>query len=368
MLTQADVRRLLSEDAPENRTAIAGKIAAGHSTGQFRDNELVIAEQIFRLLLRDAEVSVRVALAEGLKDNVRAPHDIVQQLAQDSEIAVAQPIIEHSEVLNDEDLLEIIRSHAEITKHIAIANRARVSTMVSAALVETRNPDVVEHLVRNDGANISEHSLQRILADHGEDEEMMAETARRSNLPVTVVENLLSIVSESVANGLKQKYTAVAEKLEREAQRARERMTLRLLDTTVDEELVNELVDQLHAAGRLTPSIILTALCRGNFTFFEFSLARMAGIPARNARKLVADKGELGFKSLYMKAGLPESMFDACRLVLGVMHEVRDEGTEIIPGSIHFSNRVVERIFARLQGREVENLSYIIALIRQNVR
>lgn len=368
MLNQDDVRKLLDEPAAEARAEVAEKIAVGHGSGRFRANELLVAEQIFRLLLRDAEVQVRAALAEGLKDNAKAPHDVVQKLAADAEMAVAQPVIEYSEVLNDEDLLGIISSHNEITKHIAIANRKQVSGMVSAALVETRNADVVGHLVRNEGANIPEHSMQRIVSDHGNNAAMMAEAAQRANLPVTVVESLLNIVSESVAGELKRKYTQVADKLEREAQRARERMTLRLLDTTLDEASVTALVDQLREAGRLTPSIILTALCRGNFAFFEVSLGRMAGIPIANARRLVADKGELGFKSLYMKAGLPESMFQACRVVLSVMHELRDEGGDVTPGTIHFANRVVERIFARLEGKEIDNLSYIIALIRQNVR
>ena len=132
--------------------------------------------------------------------------------------------------------------------------------------------------------------------------------------------------------------------------------------------LLLQLVQQLFESDRLTPSIILTALCRGNFTFFEASLARMAGIPLENARRLIKDKGDLGFRSVYQKAGLPDSMFDACRLVLSVMHEISEQGGDVAPGTIHFANRVVEKVLLHQQGREVENLAYILALIRQNVR
>lgn len=367
-LTQEDVRNLLQESVPESRAAVAAKIAANHAAGQFRENELLVAEQIFRLLLRDTETRVRASLAEGLKNDPKAPHDVMLKLATDDSEEVSLPVLQHSDVFNDEDLLDIVRSHGEITKHIAIANRKSVSSMVSAALVETQNEDVVGHLVKNSGANISEHSMHKIIEDHGTSQEVVSHVVQRANLPVTVVENLLSIVSESVANRLKSQYKEVAERVEREANRAREGMTLRLLDTTRDEVAVLQLVQQLFEADRLTPSIILTSLCRGNFNFFEASLARMAGIPLDNARKLIRDKGDLGFRSLYQKAGLPDSMFDACRLVLSVMHEIADQGGDTAPGTIHFANRVVEKVLLHQQGREIENLAYIIALIRQNVR
>jgi uncharacterized protein (DUF2336 family) len=363
-LSQEDVRRLLSEQDSGARVEVAQKIAGAHATGEFKETELQIAEQIFRLLLRDTEVRVRAALAEGLKSDPKAPKDIIKMLASDED-RVSAPVLENSEVLDDEDLVAIVRSHGEITKNIAIANRKKVSNVVSAALVETENPDVVSHLVKNAGAEISETSFKKIIDDHSGSEDIVTNVVQRANLPVAVVENLLSIVSDTVAKELKGKYGAVSQKLEQESQKARETMTLKLLDTTHDEKEVQQLVDQMHESGRLSPSIILTALCRGNFTFFETSLAKIAGIPAANARKLINDKGALGFKSLYKKAGLPESMFEPCRLVLDVMHEMH-AANDLHPGNVHFSNRVVSKLLLKTGGQDVDNLAYIIALIRQN--
>lgn len=367
-LTQDDVRRLLNEPVPEARIEVAKKIASGHASGNFKANELLIAEQIFRLLIRDTEVRVRAALAEKLKSDQSVPRDIIRQLATDAASEVSVPVLESAESLDDQDLVDIIKLHNDITKHIAIANRRNISSMVSAALVETENEQVVTHLVKNDGAQISEHSMKKIVHDFAASPGVVSVVVQRSNLPVTVVENLLSIVSDTVANDLKKKYASVARKLEEEAQRTRENLTLKLLDTTTDAGEVQNLVDQLYSSQRLTPSIILTSLCRGNFVFFETSLARMAGIPAVNARKLINDKGDLGFKSLYKKAGLPDSMFDASRFVLEVMKEMALGSESVRPGTIHYANRVVEKLFAKTEGQEVENLAYLIALIRQHTR
>lgn len=366
-LTQEDVRRLLSEPAAESRVAVVKKLVAGRESGNFSSKELLVAEQIFRLLLRDTEVQVRATMAESLQHDTTISKDIIMSLAADVG-EVAAPILENSQILDDDDLIEIVRNNEEITKHIAIANRQHVSSAVSSALVETENEAVVGALVQNQGADISEKSFAKIVADFNDAPNVVELVVKRSNLPVTVVENLLNIVSGNVKKELKQKYSAVSRRVEEESQKTRESMTLKLLDNTVDPAEVMQLVAQLYDTGRLTPSMILTSLCRGNFIFFEYSLARMADIPHINARRLINDRGELGFRSLYAKAGLPESMFEACRLLLEVVRELSEVDKNLQTGTIHYANRVVEKLFARAEGKEVENLAYIIALIRQNVR
>lgn len=366
MLTEGDVRKLLSEPVAETRVALARKIGRGYGSGELSKKELEVAEQIFRLLLKDTTVQVRSALAESLKDDPSVPKDIIKTLAKDVD-EVSTPVIESSTVLEDDDLIELIKNNTEITKHIAIANRKHVSYSVADALVETENEQVVGSLVLNEGAEISEKGFKKALMDFPQSSLIPGNMSKRSNLPVSVVENLLNIVSDAVAQELKGKYKGVARRLDEEAQKTREKMTLTLLETTVEPKEVQAMVNQLHQNGRLTPSIILTALCRGNFNFFEISLAKMADIPTTNARKLINDKGALGFRSLYKKAGLPESMFDACRLLLEVLRDLAKR-EEFKPGSIHFANRIIEQILVRSDGQEIDNLSYIIALIRQNAR
>ena len=65
---------------------------------------------------------------------------------------------------------------------------------------------------------------------------------------------------------------------------------------------------------RLTPSLVLRALCMGDMEFFEAALAVMAGIPVENAAILVHDGGKRGLTMLCGKAGL------AAPPVLPVVH------------------------------------------------
>jgi len=121
------------------------------------DTERQLAEEIFLIMVKDAEVRVREALAQNLKESPNIPHDVAVILAQDVK-QVALPVLKISDVLTDDDLIAIISSQSP-EKQVAIAKRSTVSENVSDALVETGNEDAVTNLVSNEGAEISERSL-----------------------------------------------------------------------------------------------------------------------------------------------------------------------------------------------------------------
>ena len=139
--------------------------------------------------------------------------------------------------------------------------------------------------------------------------------------------------------------------------------TLKLVRQIRSPQEIDRLIGQLMAFDRLTPSLILSALCHGNVSFFETALARLSGIAVANARALISDKGDLGFRAIYNKSGLPEAMFPAVRTLLATVRMLDGEGEQ--PGSAHYANRVVERLLGSAEQSPVDNLSYIIALVRR---
>ena len=128
-LTQDDVSRLLSDPSVDTRVETAAKIADGFNAGALSDGERKMAEEIFRVMVKDAEVRVREALALNLKESSGIPHDVAVSLAKDVE-QVALPVLQFSDVLTDDDLIEIIASQSP-EKQVAIAKRKNVSDNVS---------------------------------------------------------------------------------------------------------------------------------------------------------------------------------------------------------------------------------------------
>ena len=153
MLTQYDVRNLLEEKSADSRAATAGKIAAAFAGESLSEEERRLAEDIFRIMVRDAEVRVREALSENLREAGALPHDVARTLAVDV-ASVALPMLESSGVLTDEDLVEIVRSN-DPSRQSAIAGRKQVSEKLSDALIDAGDETVVARLVGNENAAIS---------------------------------------------------------------------------------------------------------------------------------------------------------------------------------------------------------------------
>lgn len=356
MLSQSDVTRLLENPSAEIRAETAQKIAADFGGGELSDSERHIAEDIFRVMVRDAEERVREALSVNLKDSDLVPHDVAMTLAQDVD-SVALPMLEFTKVLSDEDLVEIIRTQNP-EKQTAIAKRDAVSEEVSGALVETGNETVVATLVANDGAEIAESSMQEVLDTFADNDTIKDSMVQRSKLPVTVAERLVVMVSDKMRDHLVANHELAPDIASDLILQSRERATIGLLSPDTEHVDVESLIQQLDENGRLTPSIILRAVCMGDITFFEASLARRAGIPLANARKLVHDPGELGMKSLFTAANMPGALYPATRVALDVMQEMEFDGQD--NDRERYSRRMLERILTQYEEINADDLEYLL--------
>lgn len=359
-LSHEDVHRLLMEDSADSRIHVLEKITRHYTGNNFQAVELEYAEQIFRLMMKDAEVRVREALSLLLKDHPDMPRDIVMHLAEDVE-QVAIPILQASQVLSDSDLIHLIESCREAGKLLAISQRNTLSEDVSHALMETNYPQVIASLLGNDGASIAEEDYHEILQSCSQYETITAAMAHRNGLPVSIAEKLIKHVSGALARELEERYALAPSGLEMQT---REQLTLDMLTHHTAEEEIDRMVVQMMTGNRLTPTIVLSALCRGHLHFFEIALARMANIPRANARKLVRDTGQLGFKALYKKAGMPDSMLDVVRILVRVTIERRQDALSGTPSQ--YANLVVREMLQRTEDTPIENIPYIIALVRQS--
>lgn len=367
-LSAEDVQRLLMPDmgAVDGRDVVAEKIAADYRQGGLSAMEAVLAEQIFRLLARDTEIRVRATLARQLKDSAELPHDIAVTMAQDAQDEVAVPMLRYSGALGEEDLIAIAHATEATIRQVAMSERREVTPDLAEVLLTAGKPEVATALVLNQGARLNEAVLEKIVARHGLDETLMGAMAQRSGLPLAVAEKVVARVSEEVAAGLRKKYRLTPEALKEEAEKARETSTLALLRQTHTVNEVERLIDQLALFERLTPSLVFTALCQGHVDFFEMSLAKLADIPIGNARTLIHDRGDLGFRAVYNKSGQPASMFAAINLLLAVVRELTEHNAPSC--GEEFANRVMERLLQAAETNPVDNLPYVIALLRNAVQ
>lgn len=338
-LTKDDAEKLVKNASPETRATTAAKLASDLIEGSLSLQQRKIAEDIVAIMAKDTATIVRRALSEHLKNYIDLPKDIALQLANDVDV-VALPILQFSEVLSDEDLLDIIKHHGQ-EKQLAIAGRSSLSEVLSEALIETKNKHVVIRVLDNQGAQISESSYQNVITHFEKDEDIQKPMALRTTLPVKVLERLLNVASDGLKNTLITRHHMPDTMANDIILQVRERAIMGL-STQFSLEGVEQLVNQLFQTKQLTPSLLLRALCLGDVIFFEMSLSKLARVSLNNTARLVYDEGDLGFGSLYDKSGLPQEFKLAFHVALEVVRETEEEGT-VMEGEKHIK-KIIERI------------------------
>src|SRR5690349_17691629 len=203
-LSAQDVARLLNDRSADVRIETMSKLVTELEGGTLEPSVRVLAVDLLHRFARDAELAVREAVAWQIYNSPLLSEDTAQRLARDI-ASVAFPILRHADGLDDALLLAIIGEN-DGDKHLAIAGRSRVSAAVSDALVETAGPEAVSCLLANEGAAITEHAMHKALDRYGAVEQVNRPLAARPGLPLTVVEKLVTYVSEEIRTSLVTRY------------------------------------------------------------------------------------------------------------------------------------------------------------------
>jgi uncharacterized protein (DUF2336 family) len=243
------------------------------------------------------------------------------------------------------------------SKQEAIAGRASVSEPVAGALVTHGSEGAVATLMGNAGAHITAASLGSAIDRFGDSDRVKTAMVHRANLPVAIAERLVVIVSEMLQSYLVRHHELPVAAATDIVLRSRERATLQVSIGSGEQEL-ERLVRQMHRNRRLTPLLVLRALCLGDLAFFEAAMAVMAKVPVTNARILIGDAGPSGLASLYEKAGMPPRLLPAVRVAVDVVRGTEFDGGE--PGRERYRSRVITRILTQFEDLPQEDLDYLL--------
>ena len=358
-ITREDIDLLIREPSGAIRVRITEKIGYGYNGGFFTETDTKLANEVFRLLLKDTEMKVRRTIAEQLKSNMQVPRDIILSLANDRH-EVATPVLQFSHVLTEDDLIAIVHATREHPKLHAIAKRDSISKELSHALVEKRDADLTKVVISNVGATLAETSMELVLEEFSRDNSVLEELVLRGGLPYAFAEKLFAAVSDGLKKQMTRKYRLSRHVVEHATENARETAVLQFISPWMSQHDIDQMIDQMHRNKRLTDSVIIRSLCIGDMRFFESAIARRVGIPVSNTRLLLVDPGPLGFKALYTSSGLPANFYEAVRTLLHLAIEETQYGSY---RTTDFGARMVERIVDGGYHKSVENMGTLLSMI-----
>jgi uncharacterized protein (DUF2336 family) len=298
------VQTLLGTKNDDERVEIA--MALGDRLdSDLKSFDLSVAEELTRQLAADAIERVRAALSKSLRQSRFIPKDVAFSLAFDIE-NIAVPFLEVTEVFSEEDLCKIAREVSQSVKS-AIAGRHDVTRKVSHVLVTYGDLRVVQTLVANENADISEQSYGTMMDRFEGEVTLFDSVARRAQLDASIVASLIDHVSDKMREHLSERYNLMIDFVNPVVEDARLNALLKLVSET-DRGSLPKLVVGMKRRQELTPQLLLNALEAGHLDFFVNGLAALVDVGVDTLRRMLWKGGEKGRATLYRRAGVPTAL------------------------------------------------------------
>ncbi len=156
-------------------------------------------------LMRQAEIDLRAAISERLSVNEAVPLRLVLHIADD-DIRVAEPVLTKSPVLNEFDLLYIIKSKGSDYCR-SIAKRKSLKPSVVNALCGTQDLETALVLTRNEAITIPSEGME-IMAGMAQQYELLAQSlVDRDELTKEIADKIYAHVGEAIKKDLRMRFS-----------------------------------------------------------------------------------------------------------------------------------------------------------------
>ncbi len=341
------VRQFISwvRTAPAGERAEATRaLARAWLISDLTEEDRAAAEGALLMSLDDGSPLVRRAMAEVFARSTEAPGAIVQALSLDQP-SVSLPVLEHSPLLIDADLVDIVATgNGEM--QCAIARRVNLPASVAAAIAEVGSASAALELIENPYAELAPFSWDRIVERHGHLAAIRESMLEVDDLPAATRAALVAKLSDTLAQFVVARNWLSADRAGRIAGEARDRSTVNIAAQSRGEDM-RGLVRHLRATGQLTAGLILRALLSGNLELFDHALAELSDMPQARVSALLHDRGGASVQALLLRAGMPESTFAAFRVALEISHEIGFVDT--VDGATRLRRQMVERVLTHCE-------------------
>ncbi|MGQ0663748.1 MAG: DUF2336 domain-containing protein [Pseudomonadota bacterium] len=342
----AELRELLAlaqEATPPARERLA------HEVGQLlvrqpealSEVERGLAADILASLIREVEMPIRRALAVRLARAPRVPRALLTRLAND-EIEVARPILLESGLLEDDDLIEIVRQRT-MQHRLAIAMRRQVSYAVSAALVEAGEDDVMRTLVENPNAPIARATLDFLVERSKTSSGLQAPLLHRHELEPEIAGRMYGWVSAALKRHIALNFDVDPAYLDRALEESLEEIIADHARAAALGDATTKLAEAL-AAGRLgDPSLLVRLVRAGEIALFEAAFAKFIRLPITLTRRMIYEPGARPLAVACRTCGFDKATF-ASLLLLSRQARPGDKSVDPdeIPSALAFFDAMTE--------------------------
>lgn len=203
-----ELKQDIEQSAPEKRTKLLRFVSetCAKNSNILPQEQLVVLATIAEHLFDRVNRKTLIEAASAFSTLDFAPHPLILKFANDK-IDVAVDVLEHSTVLHDQDLIDVIQNQGDDHRQ-SIALRASLTSLVTDCLISHSNLFTLMTAVRNRGASFSIEGFKE-LATIGTSNPSFGEVLSiRGDMPEEIAEPLLKNLeangSGTIGNDIRQ--------------------------------------------------------------------------------------------------------------------------------------------------------------------
>jgi uncharacterized protein (DUF2336 family) len=247
-------------------------------SGSFSEDQIALFDTVMSRLLETIESSARAQFGSRIARLADAPRGVVRVLASDNAIAVAGPVLTHSERLDDDTLVDAAKTKSQ-DHLLAISGRRILGEVLTDVLVERGNRAVVSATAHNSGARFSEFGVSTLVRKARDDGDLALCVWSRPDIPRQNLVKLFVDASETVKNQLIEADPRRAELIKAMVAQATDDIQAKARAASSEFADADHYVRELNAAGKLNEDRLLAFAEEGSFDKVVATLSLMCDIP-----------------------------------------------------------------------------------------
>ena len=278
-------------------------------------------DEILSSITREMDAGIRKEIAVRFAHADNAPIGLIHQLADD-EIAVSEPVLCHSPVLDDSALTRIIDNGGQAHMR-AIGARSSLSEAVTGAIVARADTPTLVALTQNSGARFSRQSMETLVSKSETETDLQAPLVKHASLPPDLMNDMYFFVEERLRQSIIERYATIPKKeLDRAFAQARKNICggENLPDDFDD---ARSFINAKKLRKQLTPDLLAELARNNKLTHFFLAFSDITGLDFETTRRIWEPEKTEAVAIVCKASGLKKDMF-ATLVVLMSKNGVND--------------------------------------------
>lgn len=254
--------------------------------GARTETESHLIGDVLQMVAAEMQDGVLAELSQRFAGATDAPVGLMRDLANHA-YEVAGPVLEHSAVLDDATLLQVVNYQSQA--HIqAVAKRKVVSETVSDAIVRLGDDTALDTLIRNGGAKLSRTSFEAAVDRARGNKALHEGVVRRGDVPLDLLNEMYFLVEKRLRSEILTRNSSVdPATLDEALARTRERMRKNAGAASDEARKAEAFIRHKQERGELNARLLIALYREGKIAHYLHGFAELTHIDVETAADIM---------------------------------------------------------------------------------